>query len=100
VAQRLDRQGTPQERQRFGKRLVAVLDYADPGSHDPGWGDRRWAELWQLGKSLMFDSEDTPITIIDGRLVERELDGLPPGTPFRMAAAKRRRVRDQTWRYQ
>src|SRR5437660_198473 len=72
MAQRLDRQGSLEERQRFGRRLIAVLDHADAGAHDPD-ADDRWVEFWRLANSLSFDPDKTPITIINGKLVEREL---------------------------
>jgi transcriptional regulator with XRE-family HTH domain len=88
IARRLERDGSPKERRRFGKRLIAVLDYVDGGSPDPGCQDR-WNELWQLGASLMFDPDAPPITIINGRLVERELDGLTPARREGPIAARR-----------
>jgi hypothetical protein len=96
---RLDRTGSLQERQRFGDRLIAVLDYVDRGSTGPGPDDGRWAELWQLGSALVFDPESTPIAIVDGKLVERELDGFTPATRIRVIAAKRRRARAQSGRF-
>jgi hypothetical protein len=33
-----------------------------------------------------------PITIVDGRLVERDLDGFTPATRIRVIDAKRRRM--------
>ncbi|HWX96174.1 MAG TPA: helix-turn-helix transcriptional regulator [Solirubrobacteraceae bacterium] len=91
MARRLDREGTLQERQRFASRLAAVLDFADPGRGD--WdsdGDDEWDEFWQLAKSLLFDAEKTPIAIIDGKLVERDLQSFTPATPVRMISARRR----------
>jgi transcriptional regulator with XRE-family HTH domain len=98
MARRLDRAGSLEERQRFGDRLVAVLDYADQGSTGARPDEGRWDELWQLGSSLVFDPESTPITIVDGRLVERDLDGFTPATRIRVIAAKRRRMRAQSGR--
>jgi hypothetical protein len=102
IARRLERDGSPHERQRFGKRLIAILDYVDDGSPDPGCHDR-WDELWKLGGSLMFDPDAPPITIINGKLVERELEGLTPArregpiaarrTPARAAAMRVRAAR-------
>jgi transcriptional regulator with XRE-family HTH domain len=99
MGRRLDRTGSLQERQRFGDRLIAVLDYADRGSTGPGPDDGRWDELWQLGSALVFDPESTPIAIVDGKLVERELDGFTPATRIRVIAAKRRRPRAQSERF-
>jgi transcriptional regulator with XRE-family HTH domain len=92
MARRLDRAGSLEERQRFGDRLVAVLDYADQGSTGGRADEGRWDELWQLGSSLVADPESTPIAVIDGRLVERELDGFTPATRIRVIAAKPRRL--------
>jgi len=90
MARRLDRAGSLEERQRFGDRLVAVLDHADRGSTGGRPDEGRWDELWQLGSSLVLDPESMPITIVDGRLVERDLDGFTPATRIRVIAAKRR----------
>jgi transcriptional regulator with XRE-family HTH domain len=98
MARRLDRAGSLQERQQFGDRLVAVLDYADQGSTGGCPDEGRWDELWQLGNSLVFDPDRTPITIVDGRLVERDLDDFTPPTRIRVIAAKRRGMRAQRWR--
>jgi transcriptional regulator with XRE-family HTH domain len=98
MARRLDRAGSLEERKRFGDRLVAVLDYADQGSTGARPDEGRWDELWQLGSSLVFDPASTPITIVEGRLVERDLDGFTPATRIRVIAAKRRRVRAQSGR--
>jgi transcriptional regulator with XRE-family HTH domain len=98
MGRRLDRTGSLQERRRFGDRLIAVLDYADRGSTGPGAHDGRWDELWQLGSALVFDPGSTPIAIVDGKLVERELDGSTPATRIRVTAAKRRRARAQSGR--
>jgi transcriptional regulator with XRE-family HTH domain len=92
MAQRLDRDGSLEERQRFGRRLIAVLDYADPGSREAGMDETRWEELWRLGNSLSFDPEKTPIAIINGKLVERDLDCFTPATRMRVIAAKRNRL--------
>jgi transcriptional regulator with XRE-family HTH domain len=83
MAQRLDREGSFEERQAFGRRLVAVLDYADGGSSDPERDPDRWEEFWRLGDSLMFDPQNTPIAIINGRCVDRDLDCLTPTTRAR-----------------
>jgi len=93
MALRLDRQGSLEERQRFGQRLIAVLDHVDHGTDDPDADDRRLEELWQLAHSLTFDPDRTPITIIRGKLVERELDTFTPATRVGVIAAKQRRVR-------
>jgi len=93
MAQRLDRDGLLEERQRFGKQLIAVLDYADPGFREAGLDETRWDEFWRLGNSLMFDPEKTPIAIINGKLVERDLDCFTTATRIRVIAAKRSRPR-------
>jgi transcriptional regulator with XRE-family HTH domain len=93
MAQRLDREGSLEERQRFGRQLVTVLDYADQGASDHDSDEDRWDELWSLGNSLTFDPEDTPITIFQGKLVERDLDSVTPATRLPVIAAKRRRSR-------
>jgi transcriptional regulator with XRE-family HTH domain len=98
MARRLDRTGSLEERQRFGDRLIAALDYADRGSSGSDLDEGRWDELWQLGNSLVIDPESTPITIVDGKLVERELDGFTPATRIRVIAAKRRCIRTRTGR--
>jgi transcriptional regulator with XRE-family HTH domain len=95
MAQRLDRDGTLEERQRFGRRLIAVLDHADPGSPDGDGEQDRWEEFWRLGNSLMFDPLEAPIAIINGRLVERPLDSFTPATRVRVAAAGRRLTRER-----
>jgi transcriptional regulator with XRE-family HTH domain len=100
MARRLDRTGSLDERQRFGDRLIAVLDYADRGSTGEGPRDARWDELWQLGNSLVFDPESTPITIVDGKLVERDLDDFTPATRIRVIAAKRRAKEARSGRLQ
>jgi hypothetical protein len=92
MAQRLDRDGTLDERQRFGRQLIAVLDYADAGSDTPEFDESRWEEFWRLGNSLLFDPEKTPIAIINGKLVERDLDYLTTATRIRVIAAKRSRM--------
>jgi transcriptional regulator with XRE-family HTH domain len=88
MAQRLDRDGSMEERQRFGRRLIAVLDYADTGSGAPEFDESRWEEFWRLGNSLLFDPEKTPLAIINGKLVERDLDYLTAATRIRVIAAK------------
>jgi transcriptional regulator with XRE-family HTH domain len=93
MAQRLDRDGSLQERQRFGRSLIAVLDRADPGSDGGDSGEERWEEFWRLGNSLTFDPDRTPIAIINGKLVERELDSFTAATRVRVIAARRRRMR-------
>jgi hypothetical protein len=72
--------------------------HADQGSTGPGPDDGRWDELWQLANSLVFDPDSTPIAIVDGKLVERDLDGFTPATRIRVVAAKRRRMRVQSGR--
>jgi transcriptional regulator with XRE-family HTH domain len=93
MAQRLDRDGSLQERQRFGRSLIAVLDRADPGSDGRDSSEERWEEFWRLANSLTFDPERTPIAIINGKLVERELDSFTAATRVRVIAARRRRMR-------
>jgi transcriptional regulator with XRE-family HTH domain len=85
MARRLDRDGSFEERRRFGRRLIAVLDHADPGFSDGD--DDRWEEFWRLGNSLMFDPQEAPIALVNGRLVERELDSFTPATRVRVVAA-------------
>jgi hypothetical protein len=94
MAQRLDREGSFEEREAFGRRLVAVLDYADTGSSDSERDPDRWGEFWRLADSLMFDPQNTPIAIINGKLVERDLDCLTPTTRGRVVAAASRRSRE------
>jgi transcriptional regulator with XRE-family HTH domain len=94
MAQRLDREGSFEERQAFGRRLVVVLDYADTGSSDSERDLDRWEEFWRLGDSLMFDPQNPPIAIINGKLVERDLDCLTPTTRGRVVAAASRRSRE------
>jgi transcriptional regulator with XRE-family HTH domain len=98
MARRLDEAGSFQERQRFGDRLIAVLDYADRGPTRARPDEGRWDELWQLGNSLVFDPQSTPIKIVDGKLVERDLDGFTPATRIRVIAAKHRSMRAQSGR--
>ena len=93
MAQRLECDGSPEERRRFGEKLTAVLDYADPGGREADLEETRWDEFWRLAGSLMFDPENTPIAIVDGKLVERDLEFLTPDTRTRLIAAKRRRLR-------
>jgi hypothetical protein len=91
MAQRLDRYGSPEERQRFGKRLITVLDHADSGCDETDIDGGRWDEFWRLANSLTFDPDRAPITIINGKLVERDLDHFTSPTRVRVAAARRRR---------
>ena len=91
MARRLDRDGSLEERRRFGRRLIAVLDHADPGASDGD--DDRWEEFWRLGNSLMFDPQEAPIALVNGRLVERELDSFTPVTRVRVTAAGAGRAR-------
>ncbi len=94
TARRLDHEGSLQERQRFGRQLIAVLDHADRGgSCDPDSGEGPWEDLWQLASSLVFDPQATPITIIDGKLVERELESFTEALHAHAIAARRRRLR-------
>jgi transcriptional regulator with XRE-family HTH domain len=91
MAQRLDREGSTQERRRFANRLVTVLDYADRATGD--WDsddDGQWDEFWRLAGSLLLDHEKAPIAIVDGKLVERDLQSFTPGTSVRMISARRR----------
>lgn len=92
MAQRLGSEGSFEERQSFGRRLIAVLDYADTGSSDSERDDGRWDDFWRLGNSLTFDPDKTPIAIINGKSVQRDLDCLTPATrPRGIAATGRRR---------
>jgi transcriptional regulator with XRE-family HTH domain len=90
MARRLDREGSPEERQSFGRRLIAVLDYADQGRSERDCEQDGWAEFWQLAHSLLFDGQKAPITIIDGRLVERELESFLPDARVRVTATRER----------
>jgi transcriptional regulator with XRE-family HTH domain len=85
MARRLEHDGSPEERRRFGDRLIAVLDHADPCA-----ADDRWEELWQLARSLVLDPERVPIEIVGGRLVERGLGEIAPASPRGPIAARRR----------
>ena len=91
MARRLDREGSPRERQSFASQLIAVLDQADTGSSDRSREQTRWDELWQLADRLLFDAPTAPIAIVDGRLVEHELESFVPDAQLRVIAAKRRR---------
>jgi transcriptional regulator with XRE-family HTH domain len=91
MAQRLDRHGSLEERQHFGRRLIEVLDHADSGSEETDTDGGRWDEFWRLANSLTFDPDRAPITIINGKLVERDLDTFTPATRVRVAAARSRR---------
>ena len=71
---------------------------SDRGSTGDRPDEARWDELWQLGNSLVFDPESTPITIVDGKLVERDLDGFTAATRIRVIAAKRRGMEPQSGR--
>jgi transcriptional regulator with XRE-family HTH domain len=90
MGRRLDREGSLQERRRFASRLVAVLDHADPGTGDWDAEEGQWQEFWQLAASLLSDHEKEPIAIVDGKLVERDLQSFTPGAPVRMVSARRR----------
>jgi transcriptional regulator with XRE-family HTH domain len=90
MARRLEREGSPQERRRFGDRLIAVLDHADPGAREADGEDQRWEELWRLASALVLDPDRVPIEIIDGRLVERGLGDVTPARPRGHIAARRR----------
>lgn len=85
MARRLERHGSPEERRRFGDRLIAVLDLADPGGSDSE--DDRWEELWQLARSLVLAAERVPIEIVGGRLVERGLGEIAPASRRGASAA-------------
>jgi transcriptional regulator with XRE-family HTH domain len=93
LGRRLDREGSLAERQRFGRRLITVLDYADQGSEDPD-SDGRWEELWRLANSLLVDPKQTPTTVIAGKLMERDLESFTAPTRLRVAAAKRGHMRE------
>jgi transcriptional regulator with XRE-family HTH domain len=97
-AREVERDGTPEERQRFGKRLCAVLARVDPELHRTGVGDPRYDEAWKLALSLARDVEKPPITVTGGQTVGRETDDLTPTTKARVVAAKRRRVQAQNAR--
>ncbi|HEX4186603.1 MAG TPA: helix-turn-helix transcriptional regulator [Solirubrobacteraceae bacterium] len=89
MAGRLEREGSPQERRRFGDRLIAVLDHADAGCGDDG--DVRWDELWERARSLVLDPERAPIEIVGGRLVERGSGEITPASRRKGIAARRSR---------
>jgi transcriptional regulator with XRE-family HTH domain len=65
AAQRLARDGTAEERRRFGEHLAGVLDYVDPRGLST-----RWDSLWEIAGSLVIDRQLSPIDLVDGRLVE------------------------------
>jgi transcriptional regulator with XRE-family HTH domain len=87
MARRLERAASPEERRRFGDRLIAVLDHADAGSCED---DDRWEELWQLARSLVLDPNRVPIEIVDGRLLERGIGEVTPASLRDGIAARRR----------
>lgn len=93
MARRLEREAPARERRRFADRLIAVLDQADRGSGRRVADEDRWEEFWDLASSLTIDPDMTPIEIVDGRLVERELDRLTPAGRMLVVAARRRRGR-------
>jgi lambda repressor-like predicted transcriptional regulator len=95
MAQRLDREGSFERRRRFGRHLVQVLDYADRGSCLPELDDGRWDEFWRLAGSLTLDPQSTAIAIVDGRLVERDLEAVTADTRMRVVAAKGRRSKER-----
>jgi len=97
-ARQLELDGSQDERQRYGKRLCAVLARVDPQLHRTGVGDPRYDEAWKLALSLAFNPETTPIEITDGETVGREIDDFTPVTRARVTDAKRRRVQAQTAR--
>jgi transcriptional regulator with XRE-family HTH domain len=88
MARRLEREGSPEERRRFGDRLIAVLDHADSGSYDDE--DDRWEELWELARALVLDPERVPIEIVDGRLVELGSGEVAPASRRTGITARRR----------
>jgi hypothetical protein len=90
MALRLAHEGSRQERRCFADRLIAVLDHADPGSGDSASEDDCWQPLWQLAASLVLGPERTPIEIVDGRLVERDLGRLTPPSPDGCIDARKR----------
>jgi transcriptional regulator with XRE-family HTH domain len=90
MARRLDREGNVQERRLFANRLISLLDYADPGTGEWDTDDGHWDELWQLAHSLLLDPEKAPIAIVDGKLVERDLQSFTPASSVRMISARRR----------
>ncbi len=75
MSRRLDREGSEQERRHLGRRLVSVLDCVDDASRHGGPDEARWDELWRIGTSLAGDPPRSPLRIVDGRLIERGLDG-------------------------
>jgi transcriptional regulator with XRE-family HTH domain len=89
LARRLLREGSRQERRRFGEQLAAVSSTADRG--DAGDG-RRWQQLWELAGALALDAHTLPIAIIDGRLVESEQYSLTTPSVRRSPAARVRRA--------
>jgi len=56
-------------------------------------GERYPVAVAVAGATSLFDPENTPIAIVDGKLVERDLEFLTPDTRTRLIAAKRRRLR-------
>ncbi|HEX5224492.1 MAG TPA: helix-turn-helix transcriptional regulator [Solirubrobacteraceae bacterium] len=65
AAQRLSREGTPEQRKRFGEQLAGVLDCVDPRGLST-----RWDSLWEIAGSLVIGPHVSPIDLVDGRLVE------------------------------
>ncbi|HMD56624.1 MAG TPA: helix-turn-helix transcriptional regulator [Solirubrobacteraceae bacterium] len=93
VAQRLTREGSREERRRFGEQLAAVLDRVDPGAEEEGQREeQRWQELWQLAGSLALEEHPLPIAIVDGRLVESQRYGPITSTRPEAIAIRRRRA--------
>lgn len=95
MAGRLTREGSPEERRRFGEQLAAVLDRVDPGAESSESGqdegeEPRWQDLWKLAGSLALDEHSLPITISGGRLVESERFTLTSTRPEAIAIRRRR----------
>jgi transcriptional regulator with XRE-family HTH domain len=72
MAERLDREGTSEERQRFGARLLEVLDCLGPRSREGASEASAWPDLRAIGSGLTTRRPSPPIAIVGGKLVERE----------------------------
>jgi transcriptional regulator with XRE-family HTH domain len=84
AAQRLAREGTPEERRRFGEQLAGVLDCVDPRGLST-----RWDSLWEIAGSLVIDPQLSPIDLVDGRLVESAAYTAASGSRSGPLAARR-----------
>jgi transcriptional regulator with XRE-family HTH domain len=89
MARRLELEGSPDERRRFGEQLAAVLDKVDPGTAGDDGEGPRWQELWQLAGALALDEHPLPITIAGGRLVESGRYSLTSTRPETIAIRRR-----------